>query len=284
MTKTMMISDRIEHLGKSVIQHGKNSDRIYLMKLDEDDAPSIISQLESLAQEHGYTKIFAKVLTSLEREFTQNGYVLEARIPGLCLGTKDYSFLAKFFSEQRKVNALAKEIEHVLVTAGAKALNSNQLPSLDNNLNIRRLCAYDAPLLATLYQQVFETYPFPIHDPEYLRQTMEDNIIYFGVFAAERLVAAASSETDVDCQNAEMTDFATLPEYRGKNLSLHLLMSMERDMRQADFQTLYTIARAVSYGMNTTFSKAGYNYAGTLINNTDISGNLESMNVWYKHL
>ncbi len=37
-------------------------------------------------------------------------------------------------------------------------------------------------------------------------------------------------------------------------------------------------------GMNITFAKTGYTYAGTLINNTNISGRLESMNVWYKHI
>lgn len=36
--------------------------------------------------------------------------------------------------------------------------------------------------------------------------------------------------------------------------------------------------------MNVTFSKLNYNYGGTLINNTNISGDLESMNVWYKIL
>jgi hypothetical protein len=36
--------------------------------------------------------------------------------------------------------------------------------------------------------------------------------------------------------------------------------------------------------MNATFAKAGYSFGGTLINNTNISGDIESMNVWYKNL
>jgi hypothetical protein len=36
--------------------------------------------------------------------------------------------------------------------------------------------------------------------------------------------------------------------------------------------------------MNITFARAGYRYAGTLVNNTQICGQLESMNVWYKPL
>ncbi|HOM70936.1 MAG TPA: putative beta-lysine N-acetyltransferase, partial [Armatimonadota bacterium] len=49
-------------------------------------------------------------------------------------------------------------------------------------------------------------------------------------------------------------------------------------------KTAYTIARSLSYGMNITFAKQGYQYAGTLTNNTNICGHMESMNVWYKHL
>ena len=37
-------------------------------------------------------------------------------------------------------------------------------------------------------------------------------------------------------------------------------------------------------GMNITFAKHGYHYAGTLNNNTNICGRIESMNVWYKSL
>jgi len=36
--------------------------------------------------------------------------------------------------------------------------------------------------------------------------------------------------------------------------------------------------------MNKTFAYAGYKYGGTLIRNTQICGELESMNVWYKQL
>ena len=55
-------------------------------------------------------------------------------------------------------------------------------------------------------------------------------------------------------------------------------------MKDKDIITAYTIARAISFGMNITFAKNGYKYSGTLKNNTNISGKLESMNVWYKYL
>jgi len=55
-------------------------------------------------------------------------------------------------------------------------------------------------------------------------------------------------------------------------------------MRSAGIITAYTIARAYSFGMNITFAERDYDFDGTLTNNTNISGRLESMNVWHKRL
>ena len=44
------------------------------------------------------------------------------------------------------------------------------------------------------------------------------------------------------------------------------------------------MARSLSYGMNIAFSKMGYNYSGTVINNANISGAIESLNIWHKDL
>jgi len=59
---------------------------------------------------------------------------------------------------------------------------------------------------------------------------------------------------------------------------------MENELKKFNIHKAYTIARANSYGMNITFAKANYTFAGKLTNNTNISGDIESMNVWYKKL
>ena len=51
-------------------------------------------------------------------------------------------------------------------------------------------------------------------------------------------------------------------------------------MRERGLQTAFTIARAYSAGMNITFAKHGYQFGGTLTSNTNISGKIESMNIW----
>ncbi len=121
---------------------------------------------------------------------------------------------------------------------------------LSNNpsFHIRVLKEADIENLSELYDLVFKTYPFPIFNKDYIKKTMKENIVYFGAFFNNQLVAASSAEMDEASANAEMTDFATDPEYAGNNLSLLLLHKMEIEMKKREMKTLYTIARSFSPG------------------------------------
>lgn len=44
-------------------------------------------------------------------------------------------------------------------------------------------------------------------------------------------------------------------------------------------KTAFTIARATSFPINITFTRAGIAHGGTLLNNTGICGRVESMHV-----
>lgn len=276
--------DTITTLGNSVIQHGFNNDRIYLMKLAPTDFPSIIKKMDNLAASKGYSKIFAKVPTSALEAFREDNYVIEASIPKFYKGTEDAYFLGKYFSEERKQPHNKSEIDNILRAAKAKSIVAPENLSASPDLIYRKCHPADINEITDLYKQVFETYPFPIHNPDYIEKTMTENVTYFGAWHEGILAALASAEMDLQAANAEMTDFAARPDYRGKGLSTSLLYKMEGYIQEIGLKTAYTIARSFSYGMNITFAKLGYIYSGTLINNTNISGSLESMNVWYKNL
>jgi beta-lysine N6-acetyltransferase len=275
--------DKIEKINDSVIQHGKFNDRIYLMKLDKNNVNKTIKLLEKLREKNNYSKIFAKVPEPYKKEFLSNGFVEEAFIPEFCDGKETIFFLSKFYSDSRKKVSKAERIDDVLrVSKTKKNILLDFFP--ENIPVIKELKETDADAAASLYKKVFATYPFPIYKPEYLIKTMKENIKYFYIKNEINIIALASSEIDYDYKNVEMTDFAVLPECRGKNYAVILLNKMEEKMKKIGIKTAYTIARAVSYGMNSTFAKMNYSYSGTLINNTNISGNLESMNVWFKKL
>jgi putative beta-lysine N-acetyltransferase len=275
------MTDTVEKIGNSIIQHGRNNQRIYLMKSSTEDLPGLIYQLDELAERDNYSKVFAKVPASQRSIFVQNAYQVEASVPSLFNGTEEGLFLAKYPIGERGVEKKEALVNDILEKAKAKQGLVSGICLAE--CTCRPLFSEDMDQAAGLYRFTFASYPFPIHDPEYLRSTM-DHIAYYGVWSEGQLVALSSAEIDFENSNAEMTDFATHPDFQGKGLASFLLARMETDMKDRQIATLYTIARAYSYGMNITFAKNGYLYCGTLTNNTQISGNLESMNVWYKLL
>lgn len=275
--------DKIEFVGKSIIQYGKKNNRIYLMKLNVEDFPDILDYLDNLAKNEGYTKIVAKAPHALKDSFLEYGYEPEACVSKFYNGEEDAYFLSKFFSDERKELSERNNILDVTQFCIDKG-NSSEAPKMDKKFSIKSLEKEHIPQMLDVFKAVFESYPFPIFNGNYLFKTMRTNIDYFGVFKGEKLLAVSSAEMDFEHQNAEMTDFATLPDFRGKNFSYHLLKHMEKTIKQKEIKTTYTIARAKSKAMNMTFAKSSYEFGGTLVKNTNICGNIETMNVWYKNL
>ncbi|WP_462325486.1 putative beta-lysine N-acetyltransferase [Desulfoplanes sp.] len=276
--------DRIESLGRSVIQHGPLNDRIYLMKIHPEDGPGFPEKLKNLARDRGYSKVFAKIPEPVSREFMDAGFSVEATVPGMFQGRGSALFMGYYLKDWRREAGDADVEADVLLAARSKQGKKMSPGQGADQGETRLLDQSDAVQMAAVYARIFASYPFPVHDPAYLSTTMEHDVHYRGIFQGDSLVALASAEVDVDAGNAEMTDFATLPEYRGRGSAGILMGALESMLADMGSGTAYTIARATSYGMNITFAKNGYEYAGTLINNTNIAGGLESMNVWYKSL
>lgn len=277
------MTDRIETFGNSTLQHGRHSNRVYLMSLAQEDVPEIVAYIEGLATAENYTKIFAKVPASAAATFLDDGYASEARIPGFFQRQDDAHFMGKYLCPRRKQEQKPDLVQQLVETARSKE-PLLEPAVLDDHLTCRRVTPKDAGQMAELYRQVFASYPFPIHDAGYLIQTMEEHVIYHGIWDGPDLLALASAEMDRDHANAEMTDFATRPDCRGKGLAQVLLGTLEEAAATEGITTAYTIARSYSAGMNITFAKNDYQFSGTLTNNTNISGGLESMNVWHKPL
>lgn len=274
--------DKVEKIGQSLIHHGPDNDRIYLLKLHPDDRKTIAGWLNELASVRGYSKVVAKVPVNEISNFEIDGYRKEALIPGFFKGGDDVAFMSKYFDDQRCM-ANQEELEALQdwLETGANEVTS----TLDSRFRIDRMGIEACGAMADLYRKVFESYPFPIFDPAYLEGTIrEEQVIYFGVWDGDDLVGMSSAELDAKNRNAEMTDFAVLPSYRGNKLALFLLQKMEQEMVTEGYKTLYTICRLKSPGMNKTFINCAYHYGGTLINNTQIAGQIESMNVFFKNI
>jgi putative beta-lysine N-acetyltransferase len=273
--------DKIYHLHGATIQHGHESERIYVMSLPErNEHRHLLAALEALAKENNYGKIIAKVPATAAAEFKRAGYRVEARVPGYYRGAAAALFMARYPAEQRACTPLAGQLTDILDLARSKA--KSPAPPRADGANIRRCRPSDAEAMAQVYARVFASYPFAIDDADYIRQTMTSHVDYYAFLEAGEMCGLASAEKNQEASNVEMTDFAVLPEVRSRGAASYLLRAMEADQRAAGYATFYTIARALSAGMNITFARCGYTYSGTLINNTGIAGQIESMNVWYK--
>jgi putative beta-lysine N-acetyltransferase len=272
------LGDSIETINGSIIQHGHHNGRIYIMHLDTRNVPCLIDILDKMAVENGYEKIFAKIPADRWEAFEDAGYVKEAIVPGFFNFIRDGLFIAKFFSRTRQTTAEPVDWGVIGRVSPIGTHADAPIPP------IVACSPADASELAAIYQRTFKSYAFPIFQPEYIEKMMRENGFYFCIRDKGSIVAAAALEINSTCMACEMTDFATMPEYRGRGLAGSLLDRLDVEARLRDMQTAFTIARADSKGMNRVFLTRGYQYAGRLIKNTQIDGRIRSMNVWHKRL
>lgn len=274
--------DTIENLLGSTIQHGHHNNRIYLMQLGSSNIKELLNTLDELAQRHGYTKIFARIPAGRWHRFENSGYIKEAVIPGFFKGSVDGFFIAKYFDRQRGLAAPDDQLQKLISCSTELPHNQDAKPLSKGRIDI---CATtDAPAMSDIYRSTFASYPFPVTEPAYIRKMMTEGVRYYCVRERKKIAALAAAEIDKTHKNVEMTDFATLPMWRGLGLAEALLQHMDEAMCLEGMKTAYTIARAQSPGINHVFKRCGYSYAGFLANNTQISGTIQNMTVWYKTL
>jgi len=256
--------------------------RIQVLDYEANDTGALVESLGNGAREADFGKVFLKAPVHEQAGFEAAGMVAEATIDGYFAG-QPAVVMSLFLDEERMHRPFADEEASILASIRSKPTKT-AAPQTPADHTMTRATTADADDLAGLYDRVFASYPFPITEPDYLVSTMESHVVYRIVRnPAGALVAAASAEMDLEHRNAEMTDFATLPETRGLGLARLLLSALERDMARRGICNLYTVARARSAGMNRVFFNNDYSWTGTLVNNCHIAGGFEDMHVWCKN-
>lgn len=284
------IPDTITTLSRSVIQFGPLNNRVYLMKLDTRDMPGIVPELEKLAREHGLTKICAKVPAQAQPLFFNRGFIQEARIPGFFHGREDGLYMARFLDQARSQPNPACPEPPPLGEVHSRDVSTHHHPeqslprTLPAGMSVRKLGSEQAANIARIFTHSFTAYPFPLYDLDYISHCMQTHICFYGIEAQGQIAAIAASEMDDSAGHVEMTDFITLPAFRGHGLATILLQTLEQEMSMRGFSISFSIARAGAPGINTVFARQGYTYRGRLVQNTRFNDRLEDMNVWSKRL
>ncbi|HZK54461.1 MAG TPA: putative beta-lysine N-acetyltransferase [Desulfosporosinus sp.] len=235
--------------------------------------------LISLAVSKKLEKIWLWALPADVTEFLQCGYQIEGSLFHGSFQEFVVS-LAYYVSESRGHSDKTQSEDDII--DGVKAEPIKPSHPLPLEIEIQLLNESFSEQISHLLTQVFTSYPSPVEDPEYIRSLIQKGNIFVGAFLGETLISVAAGYPDPILNRCEMTDCATLEKYRGHSLTERLLAILEQEVKKRGSYTLYTLARAQSFGMNRVFYKLGYNYQGRLINNCDIAGSFEDMNIWVR--
>lgn len=242
----------------------------------------ICNEIDRMVEKHSITKIIFYTRPEHWHQLLSKGFVLEAIIKGYFNGTDNY-IMAYYKNNQRKTSEFWIQQDSILQTIFTT--NQNIEDALTSNqYQIRKATSKDAQKLSELYGKVFEIYPTPMNNTEYVKEMIGNGVVFYIVECEEELVSAASADINQTLHHAELTDCATLPEHRKYGLMKQLLMQLESDLKNKRIFSVFSIARGLSFGMNKAFYQLGYQYNGRLINNCYIFDKLEDMNVWVKDL
>ncbi|MEA3306642.1 MAG: putative beta-lysine N-acetyltransferase [Elusimicrobiota bacterium] len=242
----------------------------------------MLKRLAWLAEANSFDKIFVKAKEKDFQKFLSHGYMLEGIIKYYFDGEDAY-VLSRFSSVERaKSSKLIKESE--LIEDIIYRSNPPKKRFLPKNIKIVRATKADISKLVYIYRQVFETYPSPLTSPDYIESVINQDVYFLLALEDGEPVAAASAEINRKHLNAELTDCASIPVVQGKGIMQFILRELEKMMIKEGMTSLYTLARSQSIGMNKSFFRLSYEYSGRLINNCDIFGSFEDLNIWAKKI
>ncbi len=255
--------------------------RLIIRTYDRTNIPQVIDQCLAISLEHQLEKIWLWAFPEDAAVFMEYGFVLEGILETHTID-KPSSSLAFYLTPYRKRDYRKYEEDELLikVMSSSSATSVGELPG---DFKIGLLNHEHCGEISSLLSNVFTTYPTPMENPDYVYKLMSEDCLFAGVFFDNRLVSTSSAYLERDWKRCEMTDCATLADFRGYSLTERLSRLLETTIQsKEDSYTFYSLARARSFGINRVFHKLGYHYRGRLVNNCNIFGGYEDMNLWVK--
>lgn len=258
------------------------NERIRVIDYEAVDNQGLVRYLDLLCKKNEFSKVFLKAKADEWEKLLPYGFVLEGVFKYFFNGEHAYC-LSKFYTQDRRISMnFDKETE--ILERVSKIEPDSSPPALTSEFELRDAKEEDISEIASLYNKVFETYPIPLDQPKYIEQLMSGDYLFMVITHRDKIISCASADINLRLGNAEITDCASHPDYRGKGLMYAVIASLEDEVRERGIHCLYSIARALSPGMNTVFKKLGYTYTGRLVNNCNIFGKFEDMNLWVKKI
>lgn len=242
----------------------------------------LLRAISKYVEKYSFTKIIIKTRPQHWQELLSKGLELEAIFKSYFNGIDCYA-MAFYKETKRRTSHYWVQENDILISVLEKDRKSD-LATPPSTYHFRRATKEDVVQLSSLYDHIFKLYPTPMNQPEYIHYQMNSGNIFYLVEHNKQIVSAASADINKTFNHAELTDCATLPEHRKYGLMKKILSFLEADLKQQGITCVFSIARALSYGMNAALYQLGYEYGGRMINNCYIFDKMEDMNVWTKDL
>ncbi|KPL59865.1 putative beta-lysine N-acetyltransferase [Rossellomorea vietnamensis] len=239
---------------------------------------SLLEYVVNAAETNRFEKIIVKAKSNQVSHFVEKGFIVEGGVNGYFRGDRAF-FMSKFLTDDRRNSSYWRKEDDII-----QAVQQLDKQTMEGSGFISVAGGEHAEKLADLYQEVFTLYPVPLQDPDYIKESMKNGTIFVYIEEDGRLISAASAEISFSNKNAELTDCATRSSHRKGGYMKHLLRKLEDELVKQNIFCAYTIARALSFGMNAAFHQLGYKYGGRLANNCIIFDKMEDMNIWEKDL
>ncbi len=258
----------------------RHNQRVKLLEY-EGDAGRTADRLIELCRDYNMGKVICTIPETDSEVFVNRGYVPEGVISRYFRG--EPARCVSYFGQTQRAVSRHTEKEDAIIEK-AREVKGQYSNSEEPGFIVRTPTGDDAEEMAGLFGTVFKTYPTPMDSAEYIRKVIGKQVMFKVVEYQGRIVSAASADMNIRYLNAEITDCATLEEFRGRGLLSGLIYQIEQRLKEEGFIALYSLSRALSAGINIVLSKHGYEYAGRLINNCNIMGKFEDMNIWEKSI
>lgn len=256
------------------------SDRLRCDHPPIQDAQGLAQALKQTADITGRGRIVVLAHSELAPELQAAEFFREGRIPGFYSGRDDCVVLGYAVDAARGEPGFAKDVAQV----DAIIENYTPRPRARPAIETERATVEDAPILASLIDETFSQYPTPSGRPRYIAKAIEDGIPFRLVRENGKAVACASADLVPEARTAELTDCATRPDQRGRGLMQAILSDLMDDLREMDYPTAFTLARARVPGVNLGFKRLGFEYNGRMHRSCRIGDGLEDMNIWSRRL
>lgn len=279
--KLKLPDNREEKLKNSLLYLDYANSRLKILKynlLSED----IIREILEYARKESLGKALVNCKKKDADVFKKAGFIAEGTIDGFFKG-EDAQCLSFFINKKRALSKRKEEADKILDMSIGKS-KITQPNNLKDGYQLRDCTQEDIPQMIKIFKAVFNTYPTPVFDGNYLKKMMEEKMLFKAILKNDKIISIASADMDKENLNAEITDCATYPEYRGQGLLTNLLYGLENDLKEKGYYTLYSLSRAINIGINMSLKKHGYSYKGRFVNNCDICGGFEDMNIWVKKI